>query len=90
MQVKLVKLYATKLELMDMLLGFLECFSIGEGKKNQNKPTTRILPTLPSSDMTELSYSKCTKKYCLLFRTPVIASTIAWDVSLNFFPHFIN
>lgn len=36
--------------------------------------------------MAELSYSKRTKKkYCLLLRALVIAS-IAWEISLNFFP----
>lgn len=33
MQAKLVRLYATKLKLLDMLLGFLEWFSLGEKKK---------------------------------------------------------
>lgn len=48
---------------MDMLLGFLECFSLGD------KKSPRILPTLPCSDMAEPSYSKRAKKILPLIQS---------------------
>lgn len=69
-----------------MLLEFLECFSLEEEKKIKH-----ILPTLPCSDMAELSYSKhkTKKKYCPLFRALGISS-IALGYIFQLFSFFIN
>lgn len=46
MQVKLVKLNATKLKLTDMLLGFLECFSLREEKNPKTQQPAFFPPFL--------------------------------------------